>query len=113
MQRKHCYIEEKFQYDHETAAIVYFGKMLEELTVKRSNLDRTAGKTEERISLTKQKIAENQANHVEKHYFMKNLGQTMQIYCQSGDRNMRNRQRVSLMHSSEIIICEGEKQTRH
>lgn len=49
-------------------------KMLEELTVKRSNLDRTAGKTEERISLTKQKIAENQANHVEKALFYEKLG---------------------------------------
>ena len=49
-------------------------KMLEELTVKRSNLDRTAGKTEERISLTKQKIAENQAKHVEKALFYEKLG---------------------------------------
>ena len=49
-------------------------KMLEELTVKRINLDRTAGKTEERISLTKQKIAENQAKHVEKALFYEKLG---------------------------------------
>lgn len=49
-------------------------KILGELTVKLSSMDRAAGKTEERISLTKEQVAKKQAEHAEKSVIYEELG---------------------------------------
>lgn len=49
-------------------------KILGELTVKLDSLNREAGKTEERISLTKEQVANGQINHAEKSVIFEELG---------------------------------------
>lgn len=49
-------------------------KILGELTVKLDSLNRTAGKTEERISLTKEQVANGQIKHAEKSVIYEELG---------------------------------------
>lgn len=49
-------------------------KILEELTVKLNFLNRESGKTEERISLTKEQVSDLQIKHAEKSDFYQELG---------------------------------------
>lgn len=49
-------------------------KILGELTVKLDSLNRAAGKTEERISLTKEQVANGQIKHAEKTVIYEKLG---------------------------------------
>ena len=49
-------------------------KILEELTVKLASLNRAAGKTEERISLTKEQVANGEIEHAEKALIYEKLG---------------------------------------
>ena len=49
-------------------------KILEELAVKLDSLNRAAGKTEERISLTKEQVANGQIAHAQKAVFYEELG---------------------------------------
>ena len=49
-------------------------KILGELTVKLDSLNRAAGKTEERISLTKEQVANGQIKHTEKSVIYEELG---------------------------------------
>ena len=49
-------------------------KILGELTVKLDSLNRAAGKTEERISLTKEQVANGQIKHAEKSVIYEELG---------------------------------------
>lgn len=49
-------------------------KILEELTVKLNFLNREAGKTEERISLTKEQVSDLQIKHAERSDFYQELG---------------------------------------
>lgn len=50
-------------------------KLLEEMAVELSSLDRKAGKTEERIKLTKEQVAQKQAEHVVKAVFYGEIGE--------------------------------------
>ncbi len=49
-------------------------EILAELTVKLDSLNRAAGKTEERISLTKEQVADGQIRHTEKEAIYEDLG---------------------------------------
>lgn len=49
-------------------------KMLEEIAVNLNNQNRAAGKIEERISLTKQRVADEKVNHAEKAVLSEQIG---------------------------------------
>lgn len=49
-------------------------KMLEEIAVNLNNQNRAAGKIEERISLTKQRVADEKVNHAEKAVLFEQIG---------------------------------------
>lgn len=49
-------------------------KLLAEIAVNLSNQNRAAGKIEERISLTKQRVADEKVNHAEKAVFYEQIG---------------------------------------
>lgn len=49
-------------------------KMLEEIAVSLNNQNRAAGKIEERISLTKQRVADEKVNHAEKAVLFEQIG---------------------------------------
>ena len=49
-------------------------KMLEEIAVSLNNQNRAAGKIEERISLTKQRVADEKVNHAEKAVLSEQIG---------------------------------------
>lgn len=49
-------------------------KMLEEIAVNLNNQNRAAGKMEERISLTKQRVADEKVNHAEKAVLSEQIG---------------------------------------
>ena len=49
-------------------------KMLEEIAVNLNNQNRAAGKIEERISLTKQRVADEKVNHAEKVVLFEQIG---------------------------------------